>query len=684
MLTRVNHQSYLAKAAMFLLAATSLNTSVEALAQTVITEGTNLGIDVSSVDGQIAMDLLGSIWILPQRGGQAQPLDNVVMPARRPRWSPSSEEILYEVAGATGTQIWVHDLLGGTSRLLSQQYSDQQASWHPAGDRIVFSAPGENGSLDLWELDLPTGLRWRISHDSGEETEPAWSGNGRHLVYVRYDGDAWSLMLRRRGSSETELFRSEQPLRAPSWRPDGSLITFLRADGDRYAMSMVILSDPPIVRNYSDDEQDFFLTPVSWQDRQRMVYAADGRILARRFGDRRARPVQFRAALQNKMPSRDSAIATDRDLPVISAPEERLVIRAARIFDGLGSTYRNRVDVVVEGGIIVEVAQRRDRKGETVLDLGRTTLLPGFVDLYSAMPGSRATPAGSGLLAFGVTTLVTDEAASGIEEWHGERNPGPRIIGAAELASARPTAPHSYYLATLPRGTVLAERPQEWVRNWQQAGIPVLADNWTVGLGLGVDLLLGADVLPRSPGGRQYQDMRIVASGGPVTLVSGLADSSTPGINALLSSRQAVALGHGGATMRRSAISPQLDGRAASVVAGSKPSGLPAGLALHAELLALQAAGLDGYQVLQAAGINAARVLGVEGQLGRIASGALADMVLVNGDPLNDIADSLNIVAVVRNGRFFSLVSLLEHATTVENVEYFDKSDNTSARIVTN
>jgi len=669
---------------MLLLAATSLTASVSAFAQTVITEGTNLSIDVSSVDGRIAMDLLGGIWVLPQRGGQAQALDNIVMPARRPRWSPSSEQILYEVAGAAGTQIWLHDLTGGASRLLSQQHSDQQASWHPGGDRIVFSAPGENGSLDLWELDLPTGLRWRVSHENGDETEPAWSANGRHLAYIRYDGNAWSLMLRRRGSSDTELFRSEQPLRAPSWRPDGSLITFLRADDNRYAMSMAILSSPAIVRDYSDAERDFFMTPVSWQDRQRMVYAADGRILARRFGDRRARPVQFRAALQNKLPSRDSAVAAERDLPVISPPDDRLVIRAARIFDGLGSTYRNDVDVVVEGGVIVEVAQRRERSGETVLDLGRTTLLPGFVDLYSAMPGSRAAPAGSGLLAFGVTTLVTDEAASGIEEWHGERNPGPRIIGAAELASARPAAPNSYYLATLPRGTELAERPQEWVRNWQQAGIPVLADNWTVGLGLGADLLLGADVLPSSPGGRQYQDMRIVASGGPVTLVSGLADSSTPGISALLSSRQAVTLGHASAIMRRSAVAPRLDGRAASVVAGSKPSGLPAGLALHAELLALQAAGLDGYQVLQAAGINAARVLGVEAQLGHIAPGALADMVLVDGDPLNDVSDSLNIVAVVRNGRFFSLVSLLERATTVVDVEYFDKSDNSSARIVTN
>ena len=46
-----------------------------------------------------------------------------------------------------------------------------------------------------------------------------------------------------------------------------------------------------------------------------------------------------------------------------------------------------------------------------------------------------------------------------------------------------------------------------------------------------------------------------------------------------------------------------------------------------------------------------------------------ADLVLVNGDPLNNIDDVLNIVAVVRNGRFFSVVRLLEQAHAADSVE---------------
>jgi imidazolonepropionase-like amidohydrolase len=105
------------------------------------------------------------------------------------------------------------------------------------------------------------------------------------------------------------------------------------------------------------------------------------------------------------------------------------------------------------------------------------------------------------------------------------------------------------------------------------------------------------------------------------------------------------------------------------VVLGSLPNGLPPGLALHAEMRALEAAGLSAVQVLKAAGLNASTALGLNGQIGTIVPGALADFVLVTGDPLGQPADAINIVAVVRNGRFYSLGGLLERATAGSGVE---------------
>ena len=152
-------------------------------------------------------------------------------------------------------------------------------------------------------------------------------------------------------------------------------------------------------------------------------------------------------------------------------------------------------------------------------------------------------------------------------------------------------------------------------------------------------------------------------------LISALADANTPGIEALLASRQALALGHTSRPVRHLAEAPRLGAAATLVAAGSRPNGLPPGLGLHAELRALGAAGLNGEQVLNTATRNAARLLGLENQLGVVLPGAAADLLLIAGDPLSHPAETLKIVAVVRNGRFFSLVSLLERAQAPATVE---------------
>ena len=148
-----------------------------------------------------------------------------------------------------------------------------------------------------------------------------------------------------------------------------------------------------------------------------------------------------------------------------------------------------------------------------------------------------------------------------------------------------------------------------------------------------------------------------------------IADSGIGALDTLLSARQAGELGHARMPPRRFAALPDLAATASAVVAGSKPNRMASGLGLHAEMRALVEAGLSAEQALHAVGRNPARSLGLEFQVGTIVPGAVADLLLVSGDPLTSVDDALNIIAVVRNGRFFSLASLLERATDTANVE---------------
>jgi hypothetical protein len=236
------------------------------------------------------------------------------------------------------------------------------------------------------------------------------------------------------------------------------------------------------------------------------------------------------------------------------------------------------------------------------------------------------------------------------------------------------TAGDAIFLAAVPPTPADDDESIAVTRQLRDQGIPLLADNWHTHVSVDADMLLGIDSMPRSSRENRRHDAqesgaKVAGDGGPATIISGLADATTPGLEALLDSRQARGLQQTATPARRHTSTPQLAGTTATILLGSKPNGLPAGLALHAELRALQAAGLRGEQVLHAAGRNPARALGLDNQIGIITPGALADMILVSGDPLNDVDDALKIVAVVRNGRFFSLVRLLEQASTAASVE---------------
>jgi imidazolonepropionase-like amidohydrolase len=79
--------------------------------------------------------------------------------------------------------------------------------------------------------------------------------------------------------------------------------------------------------------------------------------------------------------------------------------------------------------------------------------------------------------------------------------------------------------------------------------------------------------------------------------------------------------------------------------------GVYPGYGLHEELALFVAAGLTPLQALQAATTNPARFLGMQADLGTVATGKIADLVLLDANPLDDISSTQKIQAVVLNGK---------------------------------
>ena len=96
------------------------------------------------------------------------------------------------------------------------------------------------------------------------------------------------------------------------------------------------------------------------------------------------------------------------------------------------------------------------------------------------------------------------------------------------------------------------------------------------------------------------------------------------------------------------------------IMAGSDFSdwALVPGIDLHNELALLVEAGFSPMEALQAATLNPAKFLGKTDAFGTIQVGRVADLVLLNANPLEDISHTRKIHAVVLGGKFYPLANV--------------------------
>jgi len=90
------------------------------------------------------------------------------------------------------------------------------------------------------------------------------------------------------------------------------------------------------------------------------------------------------------------------------------------------------------------------------------------------------------------------------------------------------------------------------------------------------------------------------------------------------------------------------------------------GFSLHEELQRFVAAGFTPFEALQTATINPAKFFGMQDRLGTVERGKLADIVLLDANPLDDIRNTQKISGVIVGGRYFSRKDLDEMLAGVE------------------
>lgn len=107
-------------------------------------------------------------------------------------------------------------------------------------------------------------------------------------------------------------------------------------------------------------------------------------------------------------------------------------------------------------------------------------------------------------------------------------------------------------------------------------------------------------------------------------------------------------------------------------LAGVGSHGQLQGLGYHWELWSMQSGGLSNHDALKVATIHGAEAIGLEQDLGSIEAGKIADLVIMDKNPLLDIRNSNTVEMVMKNGRLYMADNLDERYPEVRKAPNFE------------
>ncbi len=285
-----------------------------------------MAVSVSPDGKYLAVDLQGSLWIIPAKGGRATLITDYFNDARQPVWSPDGKRLAYFAYRDGGYDLWTVAPDGsGATRLTTGAYDDREPAWSPDGKMIAFSSDrlGPGGpSYNIWTMEVATGTLRQVTTSPGEDRMPTWSPDGREIAYTSTRGAQSALWATSLADGRERLLREAKgKIDAPSWGPQGQLAyTIFDNDGSRLE-----IDGKPV----SGDE-NVFPFRISWRPGASDFYYVSDGLIRHRVGGRLT-TVPFAAKLEVTRPD---YVRAKRDFES-TAPRRALgIVRPAISPDG--------------------------------------------------------------------------------------------------------------------------------------------------------------------------------------------------------------------------------------------------------------------------------------------------------------------------------------------------------------
>jgi Tol biopolymer transport system component len=672
-----------------------------------------------SPDGRsLAFAALGDLWIAPV-GGEPNNITRDRFLDTEPAWSPDGRYLAWSTdRGGQLLDIWIRDMHTDEVRQLTKlEGSAMGAAWSPDGRSIAFlevDAVWRRGTVAV--ADVATGAVRQIHGSLFGPGNPSWSRDGRRVLIsaiTPYSGrfregtnqllsisatggdSAWFTPIAHQGIDS-------RVGNGPVLSPDGSQMAVVyrgmlhliptSASGAPTGAPRQVTREMAFMPTWTADSRSILYQSM---DKLRMLDVPSGQ-------------------------SRDVALNLEY---APDAPTGRYVIHAGALVDMKSDRVQQNMDIVVDGNRIASVASHTDatHANVRVVDASTRTVMPGLIEYHSHMQKDLGEAHERAALSFGVTTVRSPgstpyEAVEDREAVDAGVRIGPRIVAGGylmewqrvyykmavaiadsahlelELARAKALG-HDVLKAYVRMPDLQAPRIAEFARaNGMKSSSHEVYPAALSGLD-GTEHTTGTSRRGFSPKvatlSRSYDDVAqlwgksgmtftpTMALGGAtlramVAQDSSLASDERFGLYPSWLSNAVTGSGRGGGRGGRAGGGGGRGGRGggaaggidamivdaqaagARVVAGTDT---PNQANVQAEIMAYVNAGMTPYQALRTATVNPAQALGLNA--GTVEAGRLADLAIVDGNPLEDISATYRVWQVVANGRLFGRQELV-------------------------
>ncbi|MEZ4903185.1 MAG: amidohydrolase family protein [Spirosomataceae bacterium] len=675
---------------------------------------------VVSPDGkQVAFIALGDLWLLTIGIPKPIKLTDDIYYETDPAWSPDGTKILFSADRSGNMDLFVLELSSRKVTQLTQTDDDEyQGSWLANGKKIAYLKQGLRNTLATGTVlqirDLATGETKAVHKPMFQPGQPSWSPNGKYVLLAALD--AYSSKYREgvskfllvnadngQAASLTTPFPSQTMAmryrNGPIWSPDGTKLAYIK---DALLWVIEVTEEGTFVGQPRALTSELAETPSWTGDSKAIVYLATDHLRKVMLSDTSKQDIPLALTWTNDVPKAFS------------------VIHAGRLFDGKSERLMTNVDIVIENNRIKAIQPHRANYPAAYqkIDASKLTVMPGLFETHSHLDAQYGEKTGRIWLAYGITTVREPgsdpyDAVEQREAWHSGKRPGPFHF----LTGALTDGGRIYYnMATaigseeqlqleLGRAKTLGydliktyvRMPDEWQKKIteyaHQHGMTVSSHEIFPAARYGVDAVEHIAATSRrgySPKitstGRGYDDVIQIISQSKMVITPTLALSggfwnlitrdtslfNTPQFRQIYPTYYRTAMLETAQQMKNQPLPmmanyantgktlKKLWDNGAHITSGTDSPIMPYGASLHVEIWNYVESGLTPFQALQTATINAAKALHVDKDLGTLEVGKIANISIVEGNPLENIQDTQRVRYVVVNGKTYPLEKLLK------------------------